>query len=246
MLGQMPFHFDPLAFDREIVAHGTYGQIHHAQVCPCARVETSAPRAGCPSCKGIGWLYPETMRCQTWMMLAGRDGRRTSTAAGAIGDGRVIATAHSSAKPGRGDVWYPCGEEHVVHQQLRRASQQVNQADLRAALLGQRRTNNDTVQAPRIERVLYPNARVESCFYELDEGGATEAVLDVDFRIVDQAITWIGRQPSPGVGYTLRYTAPAAYMIADVRPQARMEAGQNMPWRVELERLDKMQANDLR
>lgn len=246
VLRAMPFHFDPMAFDAEITAHGTNGQIHHGQVCPCARVETQAPRAGCPSCKGLGWLYPEGMRCQTWMMLAGRDGRRTSTAAGAIGDGQVIATAHSGAKPGRGDIWYPCGETHVVHQLLRRSSQQVDQADLRAALLSQRRTNNEPAQTPRLERVLYPNAAIESCWYERDEGGAAEAVLGTDFVVNDQMVTWTGRQPSPGTAYTLRYTAPAAYMIADVRPQARMEAGQNMPWRVTLERLDKMQANDLR
>lgn len=247
IIRQAPFHFDPVQFDAEITAHGQRGQIRHGQICPCRRVETESPRGNCPSCSGVGWIYPESMRCETWMLLSQRSARSAMVLGGEVTTGTITAVAHSSAKPARGDVWFPCGEVHVVHQGFRRAAQQIDQTDLRAALLGQRHTNQDTIQRPRVERVLYPNATIETCFYEGVDGVAVEARAGVDFAVSNQVVTWTpGAGPEPGKAYTMRYTAPAAYIIDSVAPAPRFEAGQAMPWRCELSRLDKVQAADLR
>lgn len=252
ILAATPFHFGVAELDNLVRAHGVRGELRHGVICPCTRPETHSPRGSCPSCKGIGWLYPQRLRCQTYMTMQDRETAIKHTDAGVLTDGDVLATALSSTVPERGDMWLPCGERHTIHQILWRRQQQVSQTDLRARLREQDRTANPVPLKPRLERLLYADSTNHICHYEIDEPTTNdkrvvEAVAGRDFVVIGQDVRWVeGVGPEPGRAYTMRYDAPAAYIVSRKVSRYREEAGQPLPQRCVLAQLDKMQDRDIR
>lgn len=252
ILASVPFHFGVGELDNHVRTHGTRGELRRGVLCPCQRPETHMPRGSCPSCKGVGWLYPVNMRCESYMAMQDRETAVRHTSAGVLTDGEVLATVLSTTPPERGDMWLPCGERHTIHQTLWRRQTQVSQSDMRAKLLGQDRTNSDTVMRPRLERLLYANSANHICHYEVDDPTTNdrrvvEAVVERDFRVIGQDVRWVdGVGPEPGRAYTIRYDAPAAYIVTKKIPRYREEGGQPLPQRCALAQLDRMQDRDIR
>ncbi len=251
-IAAVPFHFDPVALDNLVIANGTRGELRRGVLCPCARSETHMARGSCPSCKGVGWLYPERLRCPSYMAMQNREIGITTSTAGILTDGEMLATSVSTVAPERGDMWVPCGEAHTVHQTLWRKQQQVDVNDLRARLREQDRSLNGTVPKPRLERLLYANSTGHICHYEVEDDATNdkrvvEAIAGRDFVVVGQDVRWaqdVG--PAPGRAYTMRYDAPAMYIVARKVPRFRSEGGQPLPQRCVLAQLDKLQDRDLR
>lgn len=247
ILRQSLLHFNPREFDAEIISHGTRGDLKHGQICPCLRIETNQARANCPSCRGVGWLYPDDMVCKTWMMTANRAGRSMPHSAGEVTTGQAEMMAMSGITIGRGDMWKPCGEVHVVHQAIRRAQQQVDTNALRARIQLQSHTDQVRIPVPRVERLLYPEVtRIDALYFENADGAAQRAREGSDYRLVGNEIRWLADAgPPPGKAYSCRYRAPAAYLIDEVTPAWGEEGGQKMPWLVKMSRLDRLQDADL-
>lgn len=252
LLAQAAFHFDPRELDNLIRATGSRGELRKGVLCPCARPETHSARGSCPSCKGVGWLYPDGLRCAGYMTMQDRTISIETSSAGVLTDGEVVATSLSIMSPERGDMWVPCGEVHTIHQTLWRKQQQVDGNDLRARLRDQDRSNNGVVSKPRLERILYANSTNHICHYEIDDPATNdkrvvEAVVGRDFFVIGQDVRWVqGVGPAAGRAYTLRYEAPAMYVVARKVPRFRSEGGQNLPQRCVMSQLDKLQDRDLR
>ena len=247
ILQQSIFHLDPRAFDSEIVSHGTEGKLRHGLICPCQRIESGYARINCPSCRGVGWIYPDEMVCETYMLASGRGGNTVPQAAGMTVDGQMMALALSSAVIGRGDLWRPCGEVHVVQQIIHRAQQQVDTNMVREVIRRQSHTDTVKIPKPRVEKLLYPEVQsIDWLYYENEDGVATPAREGVDYNLVGNEVRWLtGAGPLPGKGYSCRYRAPAAYLVENAVPRWREEGGQKMPWSVTLRRLDRVQDADL-
>lgn len=247
ILQQSIFHLDPREFDAEIISHGTRGKLRHGVICPCQRIETGVARANCPSCRGIGWLYPTEDACETYMLSTSRNSDAKLRMAGILKEGQEQSMALSQAQIMRGDLWQPCGEVHGVHQVIRHDQQQVNTNTLRDTI--RRQSHTDTVKIPttRVEKLLYPEVKaIEAVYYENAAGEATRATEGVDFVLVGREIRWMdGAGPPPGKAYSCRYWAPASYLVEDMLPNWTEEGGQKMPWKVTLRGLYRLQEADI-
>jgi hypothetical protein len=75
-----------------------------------------------------------------------------------------------------------------------------------------------------------------------------EATPTLDFSLGPRnEWRWVeGRGPAPGKGWTVRYRAPAAYMVDGAAPFFRQENNEDVPYRVTASRLDRMDPDDLR
>lgn len=249
ILRQSIFHLNPAEFDAEIISHGTRGKLRHGVICPCQRIETGAPRINCPSCRGVGWLYPDGDgdTCETYMLSSGRTVNAKLRAAGMLKEGQEQSMALSKAQIMRGDLWQPCGEVQGVQQQIRHDLQQVDTNRLRDTIRRQSHTDTVKIPAVRVEKLLYPDVTsIEVVYYENAEGVATRAREGVDFQLVGREIQWTpGAGPPPGKGYTCRYWAPTSYLVEDMLPSWTEEGGQKIPWKVTLRRLDRIQEADI-
>jgi hypothetical protein len=247
ILQQSIFHLNPREFDAQIISSGTRGTLRHGLICPCQRIETSAPRINCPSCRGVGWLYPEGEACETYMRAGSRQAHAKLRAAGILKEGQEQAMALSGAQVMRGDLWQPCGEVQGVQQVIRHDQQQVNTNLLRDTIRRQSHTDTVKIPGPRVEKLLYPDVTsVEWVYYENADGVATRAIEGVDFQLVGREIRWAeGAGPPPGKAYTCRYWAPTSYLVEDMLPAWTEEGGQKLPWRVTLRRLDRIQEADI-
>jgi hypothetical protein len=150
--------------------------------------------------------------------------------------------------PAMGDMVLPCGDVHVVQETLfRDGSRRVTDSLLRDA----RRAPDHlpAPQRPRLERLLYPGVTCVEMVSYLNEAGdlvlATESQYALDS---DSRWTWRdGFGPAPGAAWTVRYRAPAAYVVYTSAPMFRHEGGGSpMPYRVQAQRLDRASAEDLR
>lgn len=248
LAGFLGVHLDPLEVDALIAVHGNECEYRRGQLCPCFRVETGQAAIGCPACRGLGWTYPESMRCRTAFLDHSKTAKGTMEGAGNMVQGEAQVTFRIGVVPGRGDLVLPDCEEHIVHEQFTRAVQQISQRDMRSRLPPGGLTRP---LPPRSERLLYPDPfEVEAVSYLRGEE-AVIATPDVDYRVAPleggTTIAWIGsRGPAPGEGYTVRYIAQAAYMVQSSPPNFRHEGAVAMPYRATLERLDKLQERDLR
>jgi len=249
-----PLHLDPEEFDAFIALHGTCGHLRRALVCPCRRAASEQPAVDCPDCAGAGLLYPASLDVHTTALLTNRDASSRALPVGQMTTGRVDATFQSTIRPGeplipgRGDQFWPEGEEHVVSQLLYRGGM----PDLTE------RHDMDwgpepppSPVAPAEDRLLYPKVvRVEYATYR-GPTGSIEARQDVDFELIQRArhtfIAWKpGRGPERGRAVSLRYRAQAVYMVAESAPRARLEAGALMPQHAQLHRLDRWGEEGLR
>lgn len=236
-------HFDPFEMNDLVEKHGIGAELRQAVLCPCIRPETGHARASCPDCRGLRWLHPEALRQSVIVLLSSRNLQRQALAAGHMLTGTAQVTFPIGIVPGEGDLLLPEGEEHVVSEILYRA--QLDASPSRVRALTTASDEQPPNLTPRRERLLYPDiVRVEHVVYWTDSapaGRATPATRDHDWRLgADGAIEWVaGRGPAPGAGYSVRYVAPAAYMLFPAEPKFRSENGQTMLYSVLAQRLDR-------
>ena len=121
-------------------------------------------------------------------------------------------------------------------------------------LLRSRETAPSQVAAsvkPRRDRLLYEDAKIEFAHWISPRPGATdeklvEAVEGRDFRVKVDEIVWMdGVGPDPGQPFSVRYRAPAFYIVLKSEPVFRSEGGVPFPYRADMERLDKYALEDL-
>lgn len=247
ILRQTAFHLDPREFDLAIVQHGQKGEYRRSLVCPCQRVETGWSRSTCTSCRGLGRMYPEGQRCIEYMLPAKPDGSGSFTSASLIYDITEAGMMRSTANPAIGDMWLPCGEVHTVQQLVRFNVQPVPVNDLRRRIVTQSHSDVPRIPSPASGRLLYPSVTlIDACAYQDADGKVRMAEQDVEFRLNGVSIEWIGAAgPPPGGAATVRYQAPATYLIGMATPKWGTEGGQRMPWEVRFDRLDRRADADL-
>lgn len=241
-----PLHINPREIEDLILIHGSSGELRRGQVCPCARLETGQANANCPVCHGIGHVYPVPKR----EPLVFLDHSRTTSAKhqgpGYLSDGTIAVTVPGRVIPAKYDLILPDDDVAVVHETFHRDVQQVARQTLAdRAIVDQRPIR----LRPRAARLLYPTVTEIEALYWLQGDRLAEARPGSDYRLAaDGLIEWLdGAGPGPGEGFTVRYRAPAAYLVHAAVPLFRHEADRGAPYSVQATRIDKVQRDaDLR
>lgn len=237
--------FDPEEFEGLLHARGVGCLLRKAIRCPCQRIETRQARVGCPSCAGTGFAYPVELEEPIVALVLGRSPRRSQLPVGQEVVGTCTITFPMGVIPSQGDMVLPDGEEHAVQQVLRRSVAQVDPQVVR-----DRATAPDhraPVLAPTTERLLYPDVtRIEHLYWMDDDQRLHAGEEGRDFTRRANLIEFRpGRGPSPGKAFTVRYRAPAAYVVSPGEPVSRTGEG-NFPYRCDGQRLDRWGTSDLR
>lgn len=238
-------HLSAAELDLAIVTHGSSGELRRHVHCPCLRIDTRSAAIDCEHCRGTGRLYPPAMRQPLIVLDLQRNATLKLVAAGRVPSGTVQLTFPSGVVPGDGDMWLPDEEVHVVEEVLyREGSSRVTDAILR-----DRRISPDQVKpalGARRERLLYPTpCCVEHVAYVDDEGKLIQA-NGAEYHVDGEGYwTWRVGGPSPGRAWSVRYRAPAAYLVHTSAPVYRVEADEPMPHRVIAQRLDRLSHQDL-
>lgn len=218
---------EPTRLNRLIEERGLLVEWRRGVPCPCARPDTRAPREGCPHCKGLGRYYPADQRARSTVLMTSR---RPDGKPWAVGDLVTGAVSFTFPEPGDGsgtiprdgDLIFPIREDgsaferHDVAQLMVRAQNQVERANLDDWVT----IGNPAIpkQTPQPEMLRYQSGiELEWLGWEIREGAVTriaEGREGVDFDLVGNEIRWKdGRGPEAGYSYSVRYTAPAAYMV---------------------------------
>lgn len=240
-------HFDPTELDEFIAQHGTCGRLRRAMVCPCRRSASEQAAVDCPDCFGAGLLYPSGLDVHTTALLTSRDASSRALPVGHMTTGHLSATFQSMISPGaplipgRGDQFWPEGEQHVVAQLLYRGGM-PDLVDRHAMDWGPEPIPRAV--EPEHDRLLYPEVTTVESAVIRGPTGAVEVVQGVHFTLERRDrqtyIVWApGRGPERGRAVSLRYRAQAVYIVSDSSPRARMEAGAGMPYQAQLHRLDR-------
>lgn len=242
------FHLSMREFEELLLTHGSAAEYRRAIACPCVRLDSRQPSIGCETCRGSGLFYPEEFREDVIVLDTSRSATMKWAAAGAIADGKVTLTFPCGTIPARGDLILPVDEVHVVTETLfTEETRRVEDAMLRPerSAPGQRKR----AQRPRSERLIYPNeVCVEAVFYYDADRKVRRAHTPVDFTLGPRnEFRWTeGHGPPAGHAWTVRYRAPAAYMIDGSAPLFRQENNADVPYRVTASRLDRIDEDDLR
>lgn len=246
-------HFNPLEIDAVIEEHGNWCEYRKGQLCPCARIETGQGNISCGVCRGLGWVYPAALRCRTKFLDSSRGGSSKMDPVGAIVSGQMQCTFRIGIVPARGDMILPECDEYVVHEQFHRAVQQVSRSEMRSRLPP---SGTDRALPVRAERLLYPDVfEMESVTWIGVDADGKDVIMygkeGTHYRLTTRDgglwVDWTpGLGPEQGKGYTVRYVAAAAYLVKGAVPAFRHEANVAMPYKSSLERLDKLQEDDLR
>lgn len=231
-------HFDPEEYGQAIEDYGIGCELRRGVMCPCARVESHQARANCQHCGGTGWLWPKDYRSSIVAFVFSRRPHDNQEAAGTATTGQVQISFPLGVVPGEGDMILPVAERHVVHQVLFR---ELLQEDPRAAWA---RTTNPGArppkQPPMVDRVLYPDAEIERCYWLNENKELCSAVEGLDYRVTEGIITWLpGRGPFSSGAYTLRYQAPAAYVLLPGDAKFRSDTSNVLPYQAAGVRLDR-------
>lgn len=240
-----PLHLSAAEYDLEIAVHGTSGELRRGMPCPCARIDTRAPAIDCTACRGFGVTYPEALREPMIWLDSQRSATFKRSAAGELRQGTIQVTFPSRVIPTARDMIRPDGERHVVEELLWvQGSNRVTDASLRP------RPSVDQVPAARglrKERLLYApcECEIEHVIYRRD--GELVAARPSHYQVdADGRWTWhAGFGPQPGEAWSVRYLAPAAYVITDTMPAFRSEADEPMPHRATAVRFDRVKPDDL-
>lgn len=246
-----PLHMNPQEFSDLVILHGSSGELRPGVLCPCMRVETKRPSAGCDVCRGTGWIYPKDRRCPMVFLDHSRSVRRQHNGPGYLSDGTIAVTFPCGVVPAKGDLLLPDGEIHVVHEIFHR---DVNQVNNRLLEESHRKVRDDALQRSRVpdwvrrpfqptrNRLLYPEHHEIEALYWIRDDDLVEARRGIEYRLdPDGTITWIHDGPARGQGFTVRYRAPAAYIIHPEAPSFRHESDLAMPWSARGQALDRLQ-----
>jgi len=231
-------HIDPQELSDLIAAYGI-GVVYKPGIrCPCVRAETAQPRAGCLVCRGLGWAHPEELQQHLPVLLVNRSPHRQVLPIGEWVSDQAWATFPLPVLPGRGDLIAPEGETHIVQQTLVRAELMASNREIqrRAVAPGQRPPR----AVPLSEELLYSRPEVEALYW-LRNGALRRGREGADFKIRGRFVEWEpGIGPRPGESYSIRYQAPAEYMVAQsAEPIYRSDGGDPYPMRVQVMRLDR-------
>lgn len=249
------FHIDPVELNDLVETHGIGVEWRQAVWCPCARIETRKSRANCPICRGLGHVYPTDLHDDLVCLVLNRNPKRDRVPAGELVTGTCVITFPLGIVPGQGDLIFPCDEVHVVHENLWRASQQIDNTAVRQRAA---RVSADVPhvrppkkQVPPAEKLIYPSIIQFDHLYWIDRKTKKllKGTIGADFKLgPTNEIKWIkGRGPPAGEGYSVRYLAEAAYIISPGEPLYRRENdGVGYPYRVEGQRLDQWAEISLR
>lgn len=249
----------PAEVDAMIERDGTCGQYRRARACPCVAPDTNAPRADCPTCKGVGWLYPESLRLPAKALAGSRETNFRMMQAGQLLTGDLVATFPTSlGLPSMMDLWLPNGEQHRVRERRRRAFRE-HRPEVQTNI--QRDLGYGTPAAlpsiaprePLSERLRYPEVlAVESVSWFIDPDAApenrqlVEGIPGVDFVLLEGSIKFQpARGPADGTTYVVQYLAPACYVISATLPVFRHLTGAQQPYRTAMNRLDRLGSPDL-
>lgn len=259
----------PELIDRLIERDGTPGEFRRGMSCPCVRPDTNRPELGCKVCRGHGIMYPAHLREPLIRALgSGRTATAALEAGGVVVTGDMKLTFPSRLRPTHYDLWLPRGDEHVVEERLHhqydrvedfehlhRASWPYQPGDAPRDEPGLHNGTGayDDRPTPRQREVLlYPAIRcVEAVVWRDARGDLVEGIEGVDWRLDTDGdavkVAFLGaRRPARGDAYTIRYRAPAAYVVGRTEPVAVMSGCTNLPMRCTLHRLDKRQHADMR
>tara|TARA_R110000824_G_scaffold54028_2_gene149065 strand:- start:19272 stop:20048 length:777 start_codon:yes stop_codon:yes gene_type:complete len=240
------FHLSVEEYNGLLLAHGSGAEWRRAILCPCVRIETRQPNVSCQDCRGIGRLYPDSMRDPLIVLDTSRTATMKWAAAGLIAAGSITLTFPCGEIPGVGDMILTDCDIHVVNEFLfEQGTKRVTDGMLR-----EHRTRPDhrkRALVGRSARLMYNDAQIECITYKSAEGDLVFAGK-TDFTLhSDGTLEWHkGYGPQPGHAASVRYRAPAAYVIHSSAPMLRREHGENMPYRVSAMRLDKISPDDLR
>jgi hypothetical protein len=240
-------HIDPIEINDLIEIHGVGAELRKAVANPNQRIETHAPRTNGYG-RGLSWVYPLDQRLPIIVVLQNRSPKRELVMAGEVTTGQAWALFPIGIHPAEGDLVLPDGEEHVVSETLTRLEQQIDNAKLRARLWDDRTTPAPKIKA-RPERLLYPEVCCLEGIWWVNEAddGLCQATEGIDYRLKGNVVAWEpGRGPEAGKAYTVRYRAPAAYVCSAAAPIFRAEGGRGMPFRCQVQRLDRWGDPDLR
>lgn len=237
---------DPDAFNDLVLARGIGCIYRRAVRCPCLRIESRQPRAGCPVCNGLGYAYPEELSEPMIALVLSRTPRRQQLAVGQQVSGTVQVTFPQGVVPAQGDQLWPDNDEHSVQQVLYRSVAQVDDTVVRS-----RATAPDQrapVQPATTDRLLYPDVlRVEHVSWIDEETRELRTGKQGrDFTLEGNALTWRPDSgPKPGKGFSIRYRARAVYVLSPGEPVNRTNE-EGFPYRCEAQRLDRLGSPDLR
>ena len=170
----------------------------------------------------------------------------TRAAAGEMRAGTIQITFPSGVIPTTGDMIRPDSERHVVEELLWvQGSSRVTDASLRP------RVSADQVPQARgvrkRERMLYAPSECEIEHVAYHHEGQLVSARPNHYQVdEDGRWTWhAGLGPQPGEAWSVRYLAPAAYVITDTMPAYRAEADEPMPHRATAIRFDRVKPEDL-
>jgi len=250
--------FDLSGLDRFIAERGVFFEWRRGITCPCARVETHEPRGTCLVCKGIGTAYPPRRVERTVAMMTSRAPTTEERAAGVVITGRVTMSFPTEAPiPRLNDLVFPQEildpcitpetataedwtpfELHVVEEQLTRAYQPVGAITANATIDAPYQAPPVPPVAPEVLRYDDPVSIDEIVWIEGDQlvmgRGGYRIHTDEKGRT---AIRWAPQAgPAAGQVYTVRYTAPAAYVI--IESQFRGTGNKRLPRKIDAIRLD--------
>jgi|GEM_PF-2998034 hypothetical protein len=238
---------DPELYDELIETEGIEVTVRRAVPCPCVRIETLRSRVRCPHCNGLRWTYPRELELELVALVLNRSPKRVLQAPGEIVTGTVTCTFTREYIPGAGDLVLPQRERHVVTQTLIHKENQHRLAALRQQERA-RAVPQELLPKPDVpgDRLLYSNPLSIDYVAFIDGGRLVLGRDGVHWRLVDGCLEWTdlaGLQP--GDAYSVRYTAPAAYMLNPGEPVARAGVDGFLPYRCQGMRLDRWSSVDL-
>jgi hypothetical protein len=249
LLGDFPgFHIDPMEINDLIEAHGIGAELRVALTNPNQRIETHVARTNGYG-RGLPFVYPLAMRKPIVCVIQNRGPKRELVMAGDVTTGQAWALFPIGIHPADGDLILPDGEEHIVQETITRLENQIDDTKLRGRLYSDR-VKPPPKSKPRPERLLYPDP---CCIDALVWTNATDTGLcygreGFDYTInANGEILWVeGHGPAAGLQYTVKYRAPAAYVCSPAAPIFRSEGGRAMPYRCQVQRLDRWGTPDPR
>lgn len=243
-------HLSVQEFNEALLAHGSACEHRQAILCPCVRIETSQPDISCSHCRGVGYLYPVSMRQPLIVLDTQRNATMKWAQAGLMQDGTVMMTFPCGIIPGRGDLILPDNDVHVIQEHLfREGSRRVDDSMLRDERTRVIKEQRKRPLGSRNEKLIYPtDVCVEAAFY-IDADDVLVPLTEGMHYKLGPSNTWLWLDdwgPPPGKATSVRYQAPAAYMVEGSSPRLRQESTESMPYAVTLKRLDRVSPDDLR
>jgi hypothetical protein len=243
-------HLSVQELNEALLTHGSAAEWRRGVLCPCARIETGVAAVSCKQCRGVGFLYPASMREPLIVLDTSRSSTLKWAQAGLMAEGTVMFTFPCGALPGNGDLVLPDNDVHIVQEHLwRDRTLRVRDSQLREDRDRMIAAQRKRPLRGRTERLLYPtDVCVEVAYYLDAQDELVLAQEGIHYKLgPENTWEWLDSWgPPSGQAVSVRYRAPAAYMVEGSVPRLRSENSEAMPYVVTAKRLDRISADDLR